>query len=89
MLLFHESQFPHRFENIMQCVTVLGPSMTYSPGRCHRDKGGWSGSYFPFKVCEGEAVPGGTAIPGQPLREAEQAPDFPSSVKNQFNIEAP
>ena len=44
-------------------------------------------SIFNFKYLG--AVPGGTAIPGQPLREAEQAPAFPSSVKNQFNIEAP
>ncbi len=33
------------------------------------------------------AVPGGTAIPGQPVIEVEQAPNSPSMFKNQFNIE--
>ena len=46
-------------------------------------------SYLLFLFYVDGAVPGGTAIPGQPLREAEQAPAFPSDVKNQFNIEAP
>ena len=35
------------------------------------------------------AVPGGTAIPGQPVEEPEQAPVSPPSSKNQFNIEVP
>ena len=35
------------------------------------------------------AVPGGTAIPGQPVVRAEQAPDISPSIKNQFNIEVP
>ena len=35
------------------------------------------------------AVPGGTAIPGQPVAKAEQAPDSSPSSKNQFNIEVP
>lgn len=35
------------------------------------------------------ADPGGTAIPGQPVTRAEQAPDISSSTKNQFNIEVP
>jgi len=30
--------------------------------------------------------PGGTAIPGQPVSEVEQAPSTPSFSKNQFNI---
>jgi len=34
------------------------------------------------------ADPGGTAIPGQPVARAEQAPDFSPVFKNQFNIEA-
>jgi hypothetical protein len=33
------------------------------------------------------ADPGGTAIPGQPVARAEQAPDISPSSKNQFNIE--
>ena len=33
------------------------------------------------------AVPGGTAIPGQPVAKVEQAPDTSPSSKNQFNIE--
>lgn len=33
------------------------------------------------------ADPGGTAIPGQPVEEPEQAPVSPPSSKNQFNIE--
>ena len=32
------------------------------------------------------ADPGGTAIPGQPVTEVEQAPTTPSFSKNQFNI---
>jgi len=35
------------------------------------------------------ADPGGTAIPGQPVVRAEQAPNFSPSTKNQFNIEVP
>ena len=33
------------------------------------------------------ADPGGTAIPGQPVTEPEQAPGTLSPYKNQFNIE--
>ena len=33
------------------------------------------------------ADPGGTAIPGQPVARAEQAPDISPRCKNQFNIE--
>ena len=33
------------------------------------------------------ADPGGTAIPGQPVERAEQAPDISPMFKNQFNIE--
>ena len=33
------------------------------------------------------ADPGGTAIPGQPVVKAEQAPDTSPRSKNQFNIE--
>lgn len=32
------------------------------------------------------ADPGGTAMPGQPVTEVEQAPNTPSFSKNQFNI---
>ena len=32
------------------------------------------------------AGPGGTAIPGQPVAKAEQAPDTSPCSKNQFNI---
>ena len=35
---------------------------------------------------KGWAGPGGTAIPGQPVAKAEQAPDTSPSSKNQFNI---
>jgi hypothetical protein len=35
------------------------------------------------------ADPGGTAIPGQPATEVEQAPSTPSVSKNQFNICCP
>ena len=31
------------------------------------------------------AGPGGTAMPGQPVTEVEQAPSTPSISKNQFN----
>ena len=33
------------------------------------------------------AVPGGSAIPGQPATEVEQAPSTPSFSKNQFNLQ--
>ena len=36
---------------------------------------------------EGWAIPGGTAIPGQPVAKAGQAPDTSPSAKNQVNIE--
>ena len=35
------------------------------------------------------ADPGGTAIPGRPVTEAEQAPSALSMSKNQFNIVVP
>ena len=35
------------------------------------------------------ADPGGTAIPGQPVAKAEQAPDTSPISKNQFNIVDP
>ena len=35
------------------------------------------------------AVPGGTAMPGQPATEVVQAPSTPSNYKNQFNILTP
>ena len=35
------------------------------------------------------ADPGGTAIPGQPVEEPEQAPASPPGSKNQFDIEVP
>jgi len=35
------------------------------------------------------ADPGGTAIPGQPVARAEQAPDISPLTKNQFNIVVP
>ena len=48
--------------------------------------------YFCFRISprkEECAVPGGTAIPGQPVAKVEQAPDTSPSSKNQFNIEDP
>jgi len=42
-----------------------------------------------FSPQEEWAVPGGTAIPGQPVAKVEQAPDTSPSAKNQFNIEVP
>ena len=53
---------------------------------------GWGGIYyfwFYFSPQGEWAVPGGTAIPGQPVAKAEQAPDSSPSSKNQFNIEVP
>lgn len=54
--------------------------------------GGWGGGWggvtaiiFDMKW----AVPGGTAIPGQPVARAEQAPDISPLTKNQFNIVVP
>ncbi len=49
------------------------------------------GNYFLFVVLpNGEwADPGGTAIPGQPVATAEQAPNTSPSAKNQFNIVDP
>ena len=46
---------------------------------------------FSFKISPRKewAVPGGTAIPGQPVAKVEQAPDTSPSSKNQFNIEVP
>lgn len=44
-----------------------------------------AGYYFVIKW----AVPGGTAIPGQPVARAEQAPDISPLTKNQFNIVVP
>ena len=38
---------------------------------------------------EERAVPGGTAIPGQPVAKVEQAPTTSPRFKNQFNIEVP
>ena len=62
----------------------------------------WVGSIFIFNFISslqvmiviinprGEwAGPGGTAIPGQPVAKAEQAPDTSPSSKNQFNIVVP
>lgn len=38
------------------------------------------------RVCDVRwAGPGGTAMPGQPVTEVEQAPSTPSFSKNQFN----
>ena len=46
--------------------------------------------FFMFYDPLGEwAGPGGTAIPGQPVAKAEQAPDTSPSSKNQFNIVVP
>ena len=54
---------------------------------------GWGGGSSEvgnmFFVCLLWADPGGTAIPGQPVARAEQAPDISPRSKNQFNIEAP
>ena len=51
----------------------------------------WTGSFcFSFVLYyspKGEwADPGGTAIPGQPVGESEQAPVSLPKFKNQFNI---
>lgn len=48
-----------------------------------------TGSFFNLFLSPGGewADPGGTAIPGQPVARAEQAPDISPSSKNQFNIE--
>jgi hypothetical protein len=43
----------------------------------------WIDSYF---LLGKRAVPGGTAIPGQPMMKPEQAPATSSPDKNQFNI---
>ena len=60
---------------------------------CISCKCGWAWdllSFYLFFSPRGEwAVPGGTAIPGQPVAKAEQAPDSSPSSKNQFNIEVP
>ena len=53
--------------------------------RRERVGGGGSCYYFVIKW----AVPGGTAIPGQPVARAEQAPDISPLTKNQFNIVVP
>ena len=46
--------------------------------------------YFIFYPSKGKwANPEGTAIPGQPVARAEQAPDISPQSKNQFNIEVP
>lgn len=52
---------------------------------------GWGGreDAILFLVLWLWADPGGTAIPGQPVARAEQAPDISPRSKNQFNIEAP
>ena len=44
---------------------------------------------FDFSPREEWADPGGTAIPGQPVARAEQAPDISPLTKNQFNIVVP
>lgn len=46
-------------------------------------------SLFFLLLLEEWAVPGGTAIPGQPVVRAEQAPNISPMSKNQFNIEVP
>lgn len=52
-----------------------------------RGGGVWDGSCYYFVIKW--AVPGGTAIPGQPVARAEQAPDISPLTKNQFNIVVP
>lgn len=46
-------------------------------------------SLFDFSPRGEWADPGGTAIPGQPVARAEQAPDISPLTKNQFNIVVP
>ena len=57
---------------------------------CHRDEQlrGCEKQLFGVDrlIREEWAGPGGTAIPGQPVAKAEQAPDTSPSSKNQFNI---
>lgn len=49
----------------------------------------WASNHFFLNLTIRWAGPGGTAIPGQPVTEVEQAPSTPSFSKNQFNILAP
>lgn len=51
--------------------------------------GGWGGGVTAIIFDMKWAVPGGTAIPGQPVARAEQAPDISPLTKNQFNIVVP
>lgn len=52
--------------------------------------GGWGGGGVTAIIFDMKwAVPGGTAIPGQPVARAEQAPDISPLTKNQFNIVVP
>ena len=44
---------------------------------------------FYYSLIRERAVPGGTAIPGQPVAKVEQAPTTSPSSKNQFNIVDP
>lgn len=53
---------------------------------CHARKG--QGILLLFFLLKW-ADPGGTAIPGRPMTEAEQAPCTLSMSKNQFNIVVP
>jgi len=46
-------------------------------------------SHLFFSPSREWAVPGGTAIPGQPVGKPEQAPASLPRAKNQFNIEVP
>ena len=46
-------------------------------------------SEFYYSLGREWADPGDTAIPGQPVAKAEQAPDTSPSAKNQFNIVDP
>lgn len=57
--------------------------------RARKAGGGWGVVVAAIIFDMKWAVPGGTAIPGQPVARAEQAPDISPLTKNQFNIVVP
>lgn len=58
-------------------------------GTSEKGGGGWGVVVAAIIFDMKWAVPGGTAIPGQPVARAEQAPDISPLTKNQFNIVVP
>ena len=69
-------QFQTALGSVATSMTGKGGKVFFLFIRLFSPKGEW-------------ADPGGTAIPGQPVAKAEQAPDTSPRFKNQFNIEAP